>query len=84
MHDRDLANLPDDDRRRVRARQREYVEVWVTALRRRDPDRDEAVARVSAHAAFGLMNSTPRSAAGVQPELAAPRLRAMATAALAS
>ena len=82
VHDRDLANLPEDDRRRVRTRQRAYVELWVATLCRLDPGRTEGAARLGAHAAFGLMNSTPRSAAGLRPELAAPHLRAMATAAL--
>jgi AcrR family transcriptional regulator len=82
VHDRDLANLPDDDRRRVRTRQRAYVEVWVAALCRLDPNRTEGAARLGAHAAFGLMNSTPRSAAGMRPEDAAPLLHAMTLGAL--
>ena len=53
-------------RRRPAARpalQRAYVEIWVDALRRADPSLGEEQARVRAHGAFGLMNSTPRSAA---------------------
>src|ERR1700739_3359739 len=60
IQDRDLAHLPDRIRRQVRKAQRQYVEVWVEVLRQRS-DVDEADARVMAHAAFGLLNSTPHS-----------------------
>ena len=59
---RNLANLTDPDRRRVRALQRRYVEVWVETIRRTVPDFDEPTARAAAHAVFGLINSTPHSA----------------------
>lgn len=59
---RNLANLTDPDRRRVRALQRRYVEVWVETIRRTMPEFDEPTARAAAHAVFGLINSTPHSA----------------------
>ena len=59
---RNLANLTDPDRRRVRALQRRYVEVWVETIRKRSPEVDEPTARAAAHAVFGLINSTPHSA----------------------
>jgi AcrR family transcriptional regulator len=59
---RDLANLSSGAARQVRRLQRAYVEVWVAALTRRDPALSEAEARTRAHAAFGLLNSTPFSA----------------------
>ncbi|WP_184689950.1 SACE_7040 family transcriptional regulator [Saccharothrix tamanrassetensis] len=58
---RNLANLTDPDRRRVRALQRRYVEVWVSTLRETVAV-DEPTARAAAHAVFGLINSTPHSA----------------------
>lgn len=82
VQDRDLANLPDDERREVRGLQRAYVEIWVDALHRRAPRMPVAEARVSAHAAFGLMNSTPRGAARVDATTAAPVLTRMVRAAL--
>jgi AcrR family transcriptional regulator len=82
VHDRDLANLPEPSRRRVRGLQRAYVEIWVDALRRAGLATGEEAARVMAHAAFGLMNSTPRSAGHTRPEVAAPVLVAMVRAAL--
>lgn len=82
VQDRDLADLPDDARRRVRALQRAYVEMWEDVITRTGPPRSEQEVRTAAHAAFGLMNSTPRSAAHTSPELAGPVLGAMVTAAL--
>jgi AcrR family transcriptional regulator len=84
VHDRDLANLPDTDRHRVRTLQRAYVEIWVAALRRLQAELSVESARVAAHAAFGLLNSTPHSVEGRGAD--APRtaalLRQMALAAL--
>jgi hypothetical protein len=58
------------------------VEIWVDALCRAGLARGEDAARVAAHAAFGLMNSTPRSAGHTRPDIAAPVLVAMTRAAL--
>jgi hypothetical protein len=57
----DLGNLADDDRHAVRALQRSYVELWVAVLGRIHPGVDPASLRIRAHAAFGLINSTPHS-----------------------
>ncbi|MCU1674898.1 MAG: TetR family transcriptional regulator [Frankiales bacterium] len=81
VQDRDLANLGDRGRR-VRRLQRAYVDVWVEALQAGLPDLDEATARARAHAAFGLLNSTPHSAAGRDRDAMRQLLRAMALAAL--
>lgn len=61
---RDLASLSDLDRRQVRRLQRAYVELWAEVLCRLEPDLPPAVARLRAHAVFGLLNSTPYSGAG--------------------
>lgn len=58
---RDLSNLSAVAARQVRRLQRAYVEVWVEALTRLDPTLSETEARTRAHAAFGLLNSTPFS-----------------------
>ncbi|QZT61207.1 TetR/AcrR family transcriptional regulator [Mycolicibacterium austroafricanum] len=88
IQDRDLGNLPSAAKRQVRRKQRQYVEIWVDVLRRRTPGLTEADARLMAHAAFGLLNSTPH---GVKPGLtkaaeASSRtvLRTMTVAALTS
>ncbi|MGK2880827.1 MAG: SACE_7040 family transcriptional regulator [Mycobacterium sp.] len=83
IQDRDLSQLPDTARRKVRRGQREYVEVWVDVLCRRNRCLGEQEARLMAHAAFGLMNSTPHSAR-VPSSVARQTMRAMTLAALAS
>ncbi len=64
VQDRDLASLKDADRDAVRRLQRDYVELWTAVLRQVDPLLPEAVARLRAHAVFGLLNSTAHSARG--------------------
>jgi AcrR family transcriptional regulator len=61
VQDRDLESLAPDARHRVRALQRNYVELWVAVLARLYPGADDATLRVKAHATFGLINSTPHS-----------------------
>ena len=85
IQDRDLGHLPAGAKRQVRKAQRQYVEIWVDVLRRLDPRRGEADARLMAHAAFGLLNSTPHGVRpGTPPETARAVLRAMTVAALRS
>lgn len=88
IQDRDLGNLPPAAKRQVRRKQRQYVEIWVEVLRRRDAELTEVDARLMAHAVFGLLNSTSHS---VKPGLtktaeASSRtvLRTMTVAALTS
>lgn len=61
IQDRDMGNLPPTAQRQVRRSQRHYVEVWVGVLQDLDLELDESDARLMAHAAFGLLNSTPHS-----------------------
>ncbi|MBW4779425.1 TetR/AcrR family transcriptional regulator [Rhodococcus fascians] len=82
IQDRDLQSLPEGARRKVRRMQREYVELWVATLCAVDPELNEADARTTAHAVFGLINSTPYSAGRTPSRNARPVLRAMALAAL--
>jgi AcrR family transcriptional regulator len=62
VQDRDWESLPLDARERVRGLQREYVDLWAAQLRLLRPGLDLPTARAMAHAAFGLINSTPHSA----------------------
>jgi AcrR family transcriptional regulator len=86
IQDRDLAHLPVAAERQVRKAQRQYVEVWVAVLRKLDPTLAEADARLSAHAVFGLLNSTPHSMKAAEKPVRASRsravMRAMTVAAL--
>lgn len=61
VQDRDLANLSPAARSTVRELQRAYVDVWTDALRALHPARGDDEIRVRAHAALGLINSTPHS-----------------------
>jgi AcrR family transcriptional regulator len=63
LHDRELLHLPEAERHQVRSLQRRYVELWVGVVRDTFPDLGDE-ARASVHAVFGLLNSTPHSAAG--------------------
>ncbi len=88
IQDRDLIQLPAAALRQVRRSQRQYVEIWVRVLRDLNAGLDESDARLMAHAAFGLLNSTPYSTkpAGGKPAGSRSRsvLRAMTVAALTS
>jgi len=59
LHLHELDRLPDEPRRQIRRFQRLYVEEWVIVLGKLRPELEPAEARVLAHSAFGLMNSTP-------------------------
>ncbi|ORW07666.1 TetR/AcrR family transcriptional regulator [Mycolicibacter longobardus] len=87
IQDRDLAHLPAAAQRQVRSAQRQYVEVWVSVLRALHTGLAEVDARLMAHAAFGLLNSTPYSmkpagAKSAGPERSRAVLRAMTISAL--
>lgn len=82
VHLHELDRLPEQPRRQIRKLQRLYVEEWVRVLDAVRPELSAAEARVLAHAAFGLMNSTPFLGGEVDRERRAVLLRAAALAAL--
>ena len=82
LHLHELDRLPDEPRRQIRRLQRQYVEEWVTVLTVLRPALSDGEARVLAHAAFGLMNSTPFLGGEVDRQRRAELLRAAALAAL--
>ncbi|RNL82118.1 SACE_7040 family transcriptional regulator [Halostreptopolyspora alba] len=67
VHDRELGNVPEPERHRIRRLQRGYLEEWVRVLAELRPDRGPDLLRATVHATFGLLNSTPHSA-GELPE----------------
>jgi AcrR family transcriptional regulator len=69
VQDRDWESLPAEARERVRTLQREYVDLWADQLRLADDRLDLPTARAMAHAAFGLINSTPHSALLPDPQM---------------
>jgi AcrR family transcriptional regulator len=86
VQDRDFSNLTETDQAEVRMLQRSYVEVWVEVLARLYRRTDASELRLRAHAAFGLINSTPHSVRQhgrrVAVKSARPILEHMAMAAL--
>lgn len=82
LHLHELDRLPEEPRREIRRLQRRYVEVWVQLLTEVRENLTAAEARVLAHAAFGLMNSTPFLGGEVDRERRAALLRDAALSAL--
>jgi AcrR family transcriptional regulator len=78
----ELDRLPDVPRRQIRRLQRLYVEEWVSVLTGVHHGLPAGEARVLAHAAFGLMNSTPFLGGEVNRQRRAALLRATTLAAL--
>jgi AcrR family transcriptional regulator len=84
VHERELDNVDEPARHEIRRLQRAYTEEWVEVLRRLHPGCPAEVVRSAAHAVFGLLNSTPRSAGELDGAAMAALLRAMAAAAFAT
>ena len=82
LHLNELDRLPEEPRRQIRRLQRLYVEEWVSMLTALHPGLSAGEARVLAHAAFGLMNSTPFLGGEVDRQRRAALLRAATLAAL--
>ncbi len=82
LHLHELDRLPEEPRRQIRRLQRLYVEVWVDVLAGVRPELTPPEARVLAHAAFGLINSTPFLGGEVDRERRAELLKAATLAAL--
>lgn len=64
----EIANLPEDDRRRLRRKQRLYLEEWVHLLAELRTDLVDAEVRAIAHAAIGAVQSTLFHNAGLPEE----------------
>lgn len=82
VQDRDWESLPADAREEVRRLQRAYVDVWADQLRLLRPQLDRATAHAAAHAAFGLLNSTPRAGHDLPDDQLRTLLSTMALSAL--
>jgi AcrR family transcriptional regulator len=54
----EINNLPEEDRSRLRRKQRLYLEEWVHVVRELRPELDDAYARTLVHAAIGAIQST--------------------------
>jgi AcrR family transcriptional regulator len=82
LHLHELDRLPEEPRHEIRRLQRLYVEQWVNVLTVLRPELSDGEARVLAHAAFGLMNSTPFLGGDVNRQRRSDLLRAATLAAL--
>ena len=75
---RELHNLSDEQRRRLRRKQRLYLEEWVHVVAELRPELDEADVRAVVHGAIGAIQSILHYRdTGLPPERVAARLAAM-------
>jgi AcrR family transcriptional regulator len=78
----EIASLPADDSRRLRRKQRLYIEEWVHVLELLRPEADDAALRALVHAAIGAVQSTLFYSSGLPGERLAALLTAAARATL--
>ena len=81
---RELANLPEADRRNLRRKQRLHVEEWVHLVTEWRPELDDAAARTIVHCAIGAIQSTLNYSAGLPDARLRECLHNVALAVLAS
>lgn len=82
VYDQESHNLPDDDRHRLRRKQRVYADLWVDVVEPLRPDLGRPAITTAVHAVFGLLNSVTDHAARLPAAELADLLTAMARAAL--
>jgi AcrR family transcriptional regulator len=79
---REIANLPEADRRSLRRKQRLHLEEWVHLLTELRPGLDDTAARALVHCAIGAIQSTLQHSAGLPEERLRELLRQSAIAVL--
>lgn len=57
VYHNEVANLPEEDRHRLRRKQRLYIEEWVHVLAQLRPDAGDASVRALVHASVGAIQS---------------------------
>lgn len=82
VYHREVHNLPEDDRRRLRRMQRHYIEDWVHVLAPLRPDLADGELRLAVHAAIGAIQSTLFFRSGLDPLRLTELLGAMVHACL--
>jgi AcrR family transcriptional regulator len=78
VYHREVHNLPEDDRRGLRRRQRHYIEDWVHVLAPLRRDLADGELRLAVHAAIGAIQSTLFFRSGLAPDRLAELLDTMA------
>jgi AcrR family transcriptional regulator len=79
---KEINNLPEEDRRRLRRKQRVYLEEWVHVLGELRPELGDAEARALVHAAVGVIQSVLNYQSGLPGERLAELVTGAAHAAL--
>jgi AcrR family transcriptional regulator len=82
VYHREIHNLPEEDRRRLRRLQRHYIEEWVHALAPLRRDLADGELRLAVHASVGAVQSTLFFRSGLASERLAELLDVMAHACL--
>lgn len=82
VYHNEIANLPAEDRSRLRRKQRLYVEEWVHLVRELRPELDDVTGRTLVHAAISAIQSTLFHNVGMPEEPLREVLAASATAVL--
>ncbi len=82
VYDQESHNLPDDDRHRLRRKQRLYVDLWADALEPLRPDLSRPALTAAVHGVFGLLNSVADHSVRVPDPVLATLLGRMALVAL--
>jgi AcrR family transcriptional regulator len=78
VYHREIHTLPEEDRRRLRRRQRHYIEDWVHLLAPLRPDLTDGELRLAVHAAIGAIQSTLFFRSGLPRDQMAARLEEIA------
>jgi len=78
VYHREVHNLPEEARRRLRRAQRHYIEDWVHTLAPLRRDLSDPELRLAVHAAIGAIQSTLFFHSGLSPERLAALLDVMA------
>lgn len=78
VYHQELRNVPDDDRSRLRRKQRLYLEEWVHVVAARRADLTDAEVRVVVRAAIGAIQSVLFFRSGLDREALAALLRTIA------
>lgn len=82
VYAREDGSLPTPDRRRLRRRQRLYLEHWVETLCRLRPELSDEAARAAVRSVLGMLNSVAHYDAGLERDELAALLERMAIASL--
>jgi AcrR family transcriptional regulator len=82
VYHNEVANLPEEDRHRLRRKQRLYIEEWVHVLAQLRPDAGDATVRALVHASVGAIQSVLFYSSGLADDQLAALMSSVAEASL--